>query len=159
MKHVIGVADMKLSTCKGDVLVTHGLGSCLGVTLHDPVAAVGGMLHVMLPQAEVNPDKARECPCMFVDTGLPLLFRMVEQAGAVRSRCRLKVAGGANVNGAAGDHFAIGRRNIVMLKRMLWKNNILIEAEDTGGQQARTLYLEIGSGRTWMNVAGADKEL
>ena len=40
--HIVDVADMKVSAVKGDVLVTHALGSCLGITIHDPAAHVGG---------------------------------------------------------------------------------------------------------------------
>ena len=43
MKHVVVVGDMKLGR-SGDTIVTHALGSCLGLMVHDPVAQVGGLL-------------------------------------------------------------------------------------------------------------------
>ena len=75
MRHIVGVGDMKVSSDPADVIVTHALGTCLGIVVHDPVARVGGMLHVMLPTSTINPDKARLNPYMFVDTGVPELFR------------------------------------------------------------------------------------
>jgi chemotaxis protein CheD len=157
VKHIVGVAEMKLAFKPGDVVVTHGLGSCLGITLHDPVAGVGGLLHVMMPTSSANPDKAKANPFMFVDTGLPAFLDALQKAGAVKGRCRLKVAGGAAVN--EKDHFEIGKRNYIIFKKTLWKCGVLIDAEDVGGGTARTLYLQIGSGRVWLNKAGEEYDL
>ena len=159
MKHLVGVADMKLSRQPGDIIVTHALGSCLGVTAHDPVAKVGGMLHVMMPISKVNPDKAKANPYMFVDTGVPAFFEQIYKAGGNKGRLVVKVAGGANVQKSTKDNFAIGKRNHVVLKKLFWKNGILIESEDVGKDTARTMYLEIGSGRVWLSVAGNQKDL
>ncbi len=159
MKYIVGVADMKTSNNPGDIIVTHALGSCLGIAAHDPVAGVGGLLHVMLPMAKVNPEKAKACPCMFVDTGVPLFFHELYDLGAVKKRLIVKVAGGAKIQCGDTDSFAIGQRNHTMLKKMFWKNGILIESEDTGGTIARTMYLEIGPGRVWLSTAGVEKEL
>ena len=67
-KLVVGVGDMKVSGTKSEEIITYALGSCLGVTIHDPVVGVGGMLHVMLPNSKVDPKKAEKNPYMFVDT-------------------------------------------------------------------------------------------
>lgn len=157
MKIVVGVAEMKMSTSTEDVIVTHGLGSCLGVTAYDPASRVGGMLHVMMPASTSNPDKARVNPFMFVDTGLPTFLERLGAAGAMRNRLRLKVVGGASVNG--NDHFAIGRKNYLTLKKVLWKAGVLIDSEDVGGSTARTLYLSLDNGRVWMTKAGKEWEL
>ena len=74
MRHVIAVGDMKVGR-SGDLLVTHALGSCLGLMIYDPAAQVGGLLHAMLPLSKINPEKAQANPFMFVDTGVPALFR------------------------------------------------------------------------------------
>lgn len=159
MKHIVGVAEMKIANASGDVLVTHALGSCLGISVYDPHSLVGGLLHVMLPQSSINPDKARDNPFMFVDTGVPQFFRDIQAAGAVKGRMIVKVAGGANVNEIANDRFAIGKRNYLSLRKLLWQNGVLIKGEDVGGSEPRTMYLEIGTGRTWLNTAGQEKEL
>ena len=159
VKYIVGVADMKVANVAGDVIVTHALGSCLGVMVYDPVAVVGGMLHVMMPQASLNPEKARSNPFMFVDSGVPAFFQELYAAGAVKGRCVVTVAGGSNVNGGDNDRFAIGKRNYLMLRKLFWKNGILIKAEDVGGTAPRTVYLEIGTGRTWLSTAGLEREL
>ncbi len=71
MRQIVGIADLKVSRERDDVIVTYALGSCLGVAIYDPVAGVGGMLHVMLPMSTIDPAKAQDNPCMFVDTGVP----------------------------------------------------------------------------------------
>lgn len=159
MKLIAGVADRKISNTPGDVVVTHALGSCLGISLHDAQAHVGGLLHVMLPLSRINPEKAQANAFMFVDTGMPTFLREICAAGGNMKRLVVRVAGGANINGIAHDRFAIGKRNYTVLKKILWRSGLLIDAEDVGGRAARTMYLEIGSGRTWLNMAGQIKDL
>lgn len=159
MKHIVGVADMKIASAAGDVLVTHALGSCLGVAVYDPAAGVGGLLHVMMPQASINEEKARSNPYMFVDSGVPAFFQQLYAAGAVKGRCVVVVAGGSNIHGGPEDRFAIGKRNHLMLRKLFWKNGILVKAEDVGGTEPRTMYLEIGTGRTWLSTAGQERQL
>ena len=155
MKHVVGVADMKISMNKEDSLTTYALGSCLGITVYDPVALIGGMVHVMLPLSTLAPDKAGMNPCMFVDTGVPRLFLDCYKAGAHKERLIVKAAGGACVRGdEEDDFFQIGKRNFVMLKKLLWKNNVLLKAFDVGGTQARTLSLDIGTGEVTLRIDG-----
>ncbi len=158
MRYVVGVADMKIAREPDDVVVTHALGSCLGIAIHDPVARVGGIFHVMLPNASVSPEKAAANPYMFVDTGTPQFFKEAYAAGAVKERLTVKVAGGAAL-GSGEDFFAIGKRNFVTLRKLFWKNSILIAAEDIGGNISRTMHLHVGTGRTWLQSGGKEWDL
>lgn len=94
MIHTVGVGDMKVSATRGDLIVTHALGSCLGIAIHDSVACVGGLLHVMLPLSTIDPAKADKNPFMFVDTGFPRLLIECFKAGAQNQRLEIRVAGG-----------------------------------------------------------------
>jgi chemotaxis protein CheD len=153
VKHIVGVADMKVSAQPEDQLITYALGSCLGVAIYDPVAVVGGLLHVMLPLSTVDPAKAAENPCMFVDTGVPKLFLDSYKAGAQKQRLIVKVAGGALVHGnETEDHFQIGKRNFIMFRKLLWKNGVLLKAQDVGGTHSRTMMLDIGSGKVMLRT-------
>lgn len=145
---------MKISTQSGDTVITHALGSCLGIAVHDSTANVGGVLHVMMPMSKVNPEKARVNPYMFVDTGVPAFFEKIYKAGGRKERLVVKVAGGANVQSNTKDRFEIGKRNHVIMKKLFWKNGILVEAEDVGSNKARTMQLEIGTGRVTLSIAG-----
>jgi chemotaxis protein CheD len=156
---VVGIAEMAASAEPNDLLITYALGSCLGVAIYDPVARVGGLLHAMLPSSEIDPQKARDNPCMFVDTGVPRLFLECYKAGAKKERIILKVAGGANLNGNGPDHFEIGKRNVLALRKLLWKNGVLIQSSDLGASLSRTMSLEIASGQVRLKIRGTDKFL
>ena len=142
---VIDIADLAVSADPAAQLVTYSLGSCIGLTIWDAAVRVGGMLHYMLPDSQLAPDKARRSPGMFCDTGVPMLFRTAYELGAAKQRLVVKVAGGAQLLDEKGV-FNIGKRNYLALRKLLWKNGVLISAESVGGHLSRTLKLEVGTG-------------
>ena len=145
MKQIVQVGDMKVGK-KGDEIVTHALGSCLGLMIYDPVAQVGGMLHAMLPLSKINPEKAAANPYMFVDKGVPILFKTVYGLGGQKERLIVKAAGCGSPMGK-NQMFKIGERNYTVLKKMLWKNGVLLKAEEVGGSISRTVNFDISTGR------------
>ena len=157
MNHTVMVGDMKIGA-DGDMIVTHALGSCLGLVVFDPAVKVGGLLHAMLPLSSINPEKARANPAMFVDTGVPLLFNSLYEKGATKSRLVVKAAGCGNPMGK-NEVFKIGERNYTVLKKLLWKNNILLEAEDVGGMASRTLHFDVSSGQVVLSSNGTKQPL
>jgi len=157
MNFIVLVGDMKTGQ-NGDTLVTHALGSCLGLMVFDPVAKVGGLLHAMLPLSSINPEKALANPAMFVDTGVPLLFRTLYDQGAAKARLVVKAAGCGSPMGQ-NEVFKIGERNYTVLKKLLWKNNILLEAEDVGGSVSRTIHFEVSNGQVLLSSNGTKRPL
>jgi len=153
MDLVVGVGDMKVSNNPEVVLVTYALSSCIGVCIYDPVAKAGGLLHYMLPDSSLNGNKAKKNPYMFGDTGIPLLFKETYKFGAKKNRLKVIVAGGAQILDQKGL-FNIGKRNHTLLRKMLWKNNVMIDFEEVGGNVSRTLRLEIKSGQAWLKTSG-----
>lgn len=149
---------MKVSNDPDDVLVTHSLGSCIGVAVYDPVVGVGGMLHFMLPESELNPVKARTSPLMFADTGIPLLFKGCYDLGAVKARMVVKIAGGSQIMDKTSV-FNIGKRNYAALRKMFWRNGVLIDAEDIGGTVNRTMRLSIATGELSLKVSGRGHQI
>jgi chemotaxis protein CheD len=159
MKKIVGIAAMEVCKDIQTGLITYSLGSCIGVAIYDPVAKVGGLLHYMLPESKIDPHKAQKNPYMFADTGIPLLFREAFRYGASKGRIIVKVAGGSQILDDTG-FFNIGKRNYMALRKILWKNNILIKAEDIGGQVSRTLRLELATGKVWLKYSGeVEREL
>ncbi len=157
MKQIVAVGDMKVGK-DGDILVTHALGSCLGLIVYDPVARVGGLLHAMLPLSRINPQKAESHPYMFVDKGVPLLFNTVYQMGGQKERLIVKVTGCGSPLGK-NAMFKIGERNYTVLKKLLRKNNVLLEAEDVGGTDSRTVHVDIATGQAIVRIKEKRKEL
>lgn len=158
---IVGVADVKVSNDPAARLITYALGSCLGIAVHDPVACVGGLLHVMLPTGTIDPAKMQAKPAMFVDSGIPLLFKECYRLGAKKERMVVKVAGGAHAGASEeGDRFQIGKRNMIALRKLLWKNGVLVHAHETGGvQTSRTMWLDVGSGAVTLKISGAESPL
>ncbi|MGE0086185.1 MAG: chemotaxis protein CheD [Desulfococcaceae bacterium] len=157
MRHVVLVGDMKVGR-SDDILVTHALGSCLGLMIYDPDAKVGGLLHAMLPLSKINPQKAEANPFMFVDTGVPRLFKSVYELGGKKNRMIVKAAGcGRPLSN--NEMFKIGERNYIVLKKMLWKNNVLLESEDIGGTASRTVHFELSSGRVIISSNSQKQDL
>ena len=154
---VVGISDLKISKNPGDVLVTYALGSCIGVAVYDPLVKVGGLLHYMLPDSTLDANKARENPGMFADTGIPLLFKSCYALGAEKRRMIVKVAGGSNILDDT-NYFRIGQKNITALRKIFWKNNVLIEKEDTGKSHNRTVRLEIAGGKFFVKNANGQLE-
>lgn len=157
MNVVVGVADCHLSNDPTDVLITYALGSCVGISIYDPVARVGGLLHFMLPEAPADAGKAGKSPYMFADTGIPMLFREAYQLGAQKPRLQVRVAGGAQIMDERGV-FNIGQRNCLAMRKILWKAGVMVRAEDTGGNSARTMRFELASGRVFLRSPGAAEE-
>ncbi|NNL76299.1 MAG: chemotaxis protein CheD [Desulfobacterales bacterium] len=157
MKYVVAVGDMKIGQ-DSDVLVTHALGSCLGLIVHDPVAKIGGLLHAMLPLSNINPQKAEANPYMFVDTGVPALFKALYALGGQKIRMVIKAAGCGNPLGK-NEMFKIGQRNHAVLKKLLWKNNVLLETEDVGGTASRTVHFDVATGQTVISSKGMQRAL
>jgi chemotaxis protein CheD len=154
----VGISEMRVSRHKQEVLVTYSLGSCVGLSLYDPTIGTAGLIHCMLPEASIDPDKAREKPAMFVDRGATALVEAMLALGARRRTLVAKVAGGANVFDDRGM-FRIGERNYATLRKILWKNDILIAAESVGGTQARTMYVSVATGRVLLRSGREQVEL
>ena len=51
---IVGISDIKISNASDDVIITYALGSCIGISVYDPVAKVGGLLHYMLPDSTLD---------------------------------------------------------------------------------------------------------
>lgn len=140
---VIGIGELVITDDPGATIVTHALGSCVAVCLWDPTAHVGAMLHYLLPESKLNPERARRQPGAFADTGIPLLFNGAYERGLSKRRCRVHLLGGANIGGGSLD---IGRRNALAAKRLLWQNGVFVHGEAVGGTTVRTVMLAVGDG-------------
>lgn len=147
MSNIIRVGMADLNICKApDTIITVGLGSCIGLTLYDPVLKIGGMVHYMLPDSTVMANNSNIAK--FADTGIPELLKRVTRAGANRGRLVAKIAGGAKMFEVAqmSSIGGIGARNAMAAKQILSKLNIKLIAEDTGLNYGRTVELHCDTG-------------
>jgi chemotaxis protein CheD len=158
-KVVIGIGELAVSKQREDVIVTHALGSCVAVCIFDPASGVAGMLHFLLPEGNINPDRARKQPGVFADTGIPLLLQTMAQHGFGKRRAVVKLVGGAEMNPAGAAPFSTGRRNVLAAKNLLWRSGMFVSGHDTGGSAARTAYLSVTDGRLTIFTDQTSKEL
>lgn len=134
----VGISEYAVVT-GGTKLVTSGVGSCLGIVLHDDYNDVSGLIHVMLPQADESTDSE---PAKFVDSGVPLLIEAMEDAGASSRRLQGWVAGGSEMLDFSSGGDSIGSRNIEAAKHVLSEHNISVVGTDVGGSHGRSMSFD-----------------
>jgi chemotaxis protein CheD len=150
----VGISDAKISTDPDAVLVTHALGSCIGVTIHDPVRKMGGLLHFQLPHSKGHESSSQSNPLKYADTGFDILLDELQSLGAQKSSVEVKMAGGAHKLSTGNDSFNIGKRNYAAIRQTLWKKGMFINAQDIGGDIPRTIYFSIADGTVTIKSQG-----
>ena len=152
---VVGMADLNI--CRApDVLTTLGLGSCVGITLYDPVRKIAGMAHIMLPFSKFYAGQNR---AKFADTAIVDLLNKMGQAGAQRSALVAKLAGGAHMfGGSSNDILKVGERNAAACADILRHLRIPVMANDTGGSRGRTIELYAANGDLKIKSIGSGEK-
>lgn len=153
-KQIVGISDMKMSKDPNDQIITYSLGSCLGIVLYDKTIKAASMLHVMLPDSSierVSKESTFFNHYKFVDTGIPKMMEEFQKLGANKRGLKLAVFGGARVF-KTKDHFNIGKRNYVALRKNIWKFGLLISKEHVGGDVHRTVSIDVDTGLVTLNV-------
>ena len=140
----VGMADYKTAKTP-DILMTAGLGSCIGVCVHDPIEKVGGMAHIMLPSSNGNPGAN---PAKYADTAIELMIKEILRMGANKARLKAKMAGGAQMFSFPGKPtiLNIGERNAEAVEAELKRFGIPLIASDVGGSFGRTIHFNVGTG-------------
>lgn len=158
-RSVIGIGEMAVSGTRDATIATHAVGSCIAVCIFDPIATVAGMLHFLLPESAINPERAERHPAVFADTGIPLLFQTAYGYGLVKQRVIVKLVGGAEMPQTSGAWFNTGQRNLLAARNLLWRNGLLVAAQDVGGTDARTVHMSVADGRLQVFRGRVQKEL
>lgn len=156
IERVIGMGEGLAAPAGDFALVTFALGSCVGLTLWDPLARVGGMLHSQLPVSSLDAQRAAAEPFLFTDTAVAQLLRRVYALGGERSRIEARIAGCSDNSETT---FRVGKRNLAVARRVLWKNDIVPKAEEVGEPRPRTMVLDMSTGITTVRSNGAERAL
>ncbi len=147
----VGIADMKIARQEGE-LITYALGSCIGVAFYDPMIKLGALLHIMLPEKNMADSNVFK----YADSGVRETLRKLQAFGAMKGRLVCKIAGGAKMfemkgPGGLGN---IGERNAQNVKRALMAEGLRVSSEDTGANYARTMSLDVATGKVSIRSAG-----
>ncbi|TAN59464.1 chemotaxis protein CheD [bacterium] len=134
-------------------LVTRALGSCLGITLYNPLKKLGAMAHPMLPDIERARTNAN--PSRYVNYTIRKMVEDLEKAGSAKSRLVAKLFGGARMFAfiSADSLLNVGEKNIAMAREVFNELNIRIAAEEVGGTFGRTIELNLESGKVVVDTA------
>ena len=151
---MVRMAEQAISNKGSDVLVSLGLGSCIGLALIDESAGVAGLVHIVLPK---SPDSGPGAtPSKFADTAVPGLLEAVMKAGGRNGRLRAVLCGGAHMFGSAGTNpvMQIGARNAESTLEALSRLRIPVRAKDTGGSAGRSIEVNVASGAVSVRGVG-----
>ena len=148
---MVRMGDYASSAGASDVLVTIGLGSCIGVALIDHARGVAGLAHVMLPASGKGPEAQ---PGKFADLAVPLLLDQVLVLGARRIRLEAVLVGGAQMFAFGGGSMDVGARNEAGVRAALEAARLPVRAAATGGGKGRTVRVHVGSGAVTVKEAG-----
>lgn len=148
----VGIADMKIARQEG-VLITHALGSCIGITIYDPMIKLGALIHIMLPEATGAKSTS---VYKFADTGIRETLRKLGAFGGRTNRYICKIAGGAQMFavGGSGTLGNIGQRNAESVKRIMQEEGVRIQSQDVGGTTARTMLMDVSTGEVKLRIIG-----
>ncbi|HUO57590.1 MAG TPA: chemotaxis protein CheD [bacterium] len=142
---VVGIAEYKTARDPAR-LMAYGLGSCVGITLYDRSAKVGGLAHVMLPTSRIHAEIT--IPGKYADTAIEALLEALGREGTSPKALEAKIVGGANMfNTIATQAVSIGTRNAAAAREKLREKGIPIVAEECGGTQGRTIVFNLSDGK------------
>lgn len=152
---IVGIGELSTSNSPDQLVKTFALGSCIGVVALAPKQGAVGLLHLALPDSQINPELAKAQPGRFADTGIPELLKEMVKYGCRRNDLVIKLAGGANIMDL-GNRFEIGKRNLIAVKKILWKYKLWAIAEDVGENFSRTVTVEVKTGKVLLSSPGKE---
>lgn len=154
----VGMADLNIAKSP-DSLTTLGLGSCIGLTLYDPVTKIGGLVHYMLPDSTKLKNNSNIAK--FGDTGIRELYKKMIEKGASPTRMVAKIAGGAKMFEVSGLSSVgnVGERNAEEAKIILKELKVRLVAEDTGLNYGRTVVLNCENGEYLIKAVGKPQKV
>ncbi|MCD6450159.1 MAG: chemotaxis protein CheD [Thermotogaceae bacterium] len=152
-KVVIGIGEYAVDS-PPSIIVTLGLGSCVGVCIRDLKTKIGGMVHVMLPDSG---GKNVSNPGKFADTGIAAVIEEIKKKGGNTNHLEAKIAGGAAM--FEGKGLNVGQRNVDAVKKWLKHHGVKLVAEDTGGNRARSIEYDLETGRLLVRKVGGGERV
>jgi len=146
MPEEIGVDMARMKITKApNKLVALGIGSCIVITLYDPILKIGALAHTMLPSSAAGVESRN--PLKYADKAIDEMIRKMKAMGSMVQDLEAKIVGGANMfPSIKSKAIAMGEENINAVKKKLEKEGIRLTGEATGGGVGRSVEFDIGSG-------------
>ena len=154
---MVRMGELAVSSAPGHVLVSLGLGSCIGLALIDRRLGVAGLAHIVLPQSQGH---GRDNPRKFADLAVPEMLTELEDLGARKVRLEAALVGGASMFAVSAASLEVGQRNEAAVRDLLKKLRIPVVAAATGGSKGRTIRVDVSTAAVTVREAGGkDTEL
>src|SRR5579875_1466057 len=135
---IVHPGECRFSTDPGCRLITRALGSCMALAVHAPKLSVAALLRFSLPAPPAHSPESN--PWLYAETGIPFLFEHFRAIGAQQKDLSVYAVGGA-MDGTE-ESASRGKSNELAMNRLLWRQGILLNGEDTGGTSLRSVWLE-----------------
>jgi chemotaxis protein CheD len=149
----VRMGEIAASKTPGDVLVSLGLGSCIGLALVDQRRGIAGLAHIMLPEAIAGGGPIGK----FADLAVPELIAQVTALGTSKPMLKAVLVGGAQMFSLGGSGaLDIGKRNDEAVRDLLRKERIPVVAAETGGANGRTIRVIPGGAVLSKEAGGAE---
>ena len=155
METMVRMGELAISDTPGEVLVSLGLGSCIGLALVDKRAGVAGLAHIVLPETSGTPKP--EAMNKFADHAVPALVEGMVERGASRVFMQASLVGGASMFAGAG--LEVGQRNAAAVRELIAARRVPVVAEAVGGSRGRTVKVDVTSGTVSVREAGGNQEV
>jgi chemotaxis protein CheD len=155
---MVRMGELAASASSADVLVSLGLGSCIGLALVDRRTGAAGLAHVVLPASDGH--SAGQNPMKFADHAVPELINRVVKLGGRKVKLEAVLVGGASMFGVSSSSLEVGQRNESAVRALLKAMRIPVKATATGGNKGRTIRVDIPTCAVSVREAGGkDNEL
>jgi len=154
---MVRMGELAVSSLPGHVLVSLGLGSCIGLALLDRKMGLAGLAHIVLPQSQGH---GRENSRKFADFAVPELVSELEDIGGRKVRLEAVLVGGASMFAVSASSLEVGQRNEASVRELLKAMRIPVKAAATGGNKGRTIRVDVATAAVVVREAGGkDTEL
>jgi chemotaxis protein CheD len=141
---MVRMGELAVSKNPDEVLVTIGLGSCIGLALVDRTRSLAGLAHVMLPESHTGADG--DPAAKFADLGVPALLGRLKELGSPPSRLEAVLVGGARMFSFSSNTLDIGARNEEATLAQLRRAGVRVAAKETSGTTGRTIRVHVDGG-------------
>ena len=152
---MVRMGEMAVARTESDVLVTIGLGSCIGLALVDQRRGVAGLAHIMLPEGGA---KGTETPAKYADTAVTALVEALVKLGATPSRLEAVLVGGASMFSFGDAKLDVGGRNERATRSVLETLRIPVRGAATAGSKGRTIRVHVAGPRVTSKEAGGTEQ-
>lgn len=127
------------------------LGSCVSITLWEPINRVGAMSHFLLPSRSQATGPVQELDGRYGDEALELMRHDLQRAGVRISQCQAKIFGGGNMfpKQARTERMHVGRKNGEAARKMLLHHGVPIVSESLFGVGHRQIIFDVSNGDVW----------